>query len=216
MKKSAPSQIKNNSSNNAAGRSMLVRWFPQWIGWYSPSATDTQQTETTQLEGEILQALSDTADNNTILKRDAVFGQFNFSLKSGTVNLCTVKEASNERYYLCELFVMFLINFCCSAPMLELQFKNLSLNVVSKPRTSSHLVELSLGALYLRDKMNLNSLFPVLVGPPGQERTSVGRNRGLSPRVGVTILNNRFDENVDQLFCLTYEKKSPKSNFDYR
>lgn len=99
--------------------------------------------------------------------------------------------------------------------MLELQFKNLSLHIVSKPRTASHVIELSLGAIYLRDKMNLNSLFPVLVGPPGQERLVGNRNRGLSPRVSVTSLN-RFEENLDELFRLTYEKKPPKSNFEYR
>lgn len=112
--------------------------------------------------------------------------------------MCTVRESSTE-----------------SAPMLELQFKNLSLNIVSKPRTSSHLVELSLGAIYLRDKMSVNSLFPVLVGPPGQERLAGNRNRGLSPRVSVTTLG-RFEENADVLFHLSYEKKPPKSNFEYR
>lgn len=165
---------------------------------YSSSSTESPQSETAQLEDEILQALSDTADNQTVLKRDAVFGQFTFCLKSGTLNLCTVREGSNE-----------------SAPMLELQFKNLSLNIVSKPRTASHVVELSLGAIYLRDKMTLNTLFPVLVGPPGQERLAGGRSRGLSPRVSVTTLG-RFEENFDELFHLSYEKKPPKSNFEYR
>lgn len=102
-----------------------------------------------------------------------------------------------------------------SAPMLELQFKNLSVNIVSKPRTSSHVVQLSLGAIYLRDKMTLNSLFPVLVGPPGQERLAGSRNRGLSPRVSVTSLG-RFEDTLDELFHLTYEKKPPKGNFEYR
>lgn len=102
-----------------------------------------------------------------------------------------------------------------SASMLELQFKNLSVNIVSKPRTSSHMIQLSLGAIYLRDKMTLNSLFPVLVGPPGQERLAGNRSRGLSPRVSVTTLG-RFEENLDELFHLTYEKKPPKSNFEYR
>lgn len=76
---------------------MLVRWFPQWMGWYSTGASETTKEEAAQLEGEILQALSNTADNNTVLKRDAVFGQFNFCLKSGILNLCTVQEGSKER-----------------------------------------------------------------------------------------------------------------------
>lgn len=168
------------------------------LRYSAASSIESTQSETTQLEGEILQALSDTADNQTVLKRDTVFGQITFCLKSGTLNLCTIKEDTNE-----------------SAPMLELQFKNLSVNIVSKPRTSSHIVELSLGAIYLRDKINLNTLFPVLVGPPGQERLAGNRNRGLSPRVSVSSLS-RFEENLDELFRLTYEKKPPKSNFEYR
>lgn len=173
-------------------------FFYQHLFRYSSSPTEPPQPETAQLEDEILQALSDTADNQTVLKRDAVFGQFTFSLKSGTLSLCTVREDSTD-----------------SAPMLELQFKSLSLNIVSKPRTSSHIIELSLGAIYLRDKMTLNTLFPVLVGPPCQERIAGSRTRVLSPRVSVTTLG-RFEENLDELFHLSYEKKPPKSNFENR
>lgn len=96
MQKSVPSQIKANDASSA-GRSMLVRWFPQWMGWYSAGSSETTKEEAAQLEGEILQALSDTADNNTVLKRDAVFGQFNFCLRSGILNLCTVREGTKER-----------------------------------------------------------------------------------------------------------------------
>lgn len=41
----------------------------------------------TEWEGEILDALADSVENNTILRRDTVFGQFNFSLKKGSINL---------------------------------------------------------------------------------------------------------------------------------
>lgn len=199
MRKATPLVIKNAAATNQTGRNVLVRWFPQWMGWYSSSSTtESPQAEAARLEGEILQALSDSADNQTVLKRDAVFGKFNFCLKSGTLNLCTTREGSLE-----------------STPMLELQFKNLSLGLVSKPRTASHIVELSLDAVFLRDKMNLNSLFPVLVGPPVQERLVTSRNRGLSPRVSMTALS-KFEDNSDQLFHLTYEKKPPKSAFEYR
>lgn len=33
MRRATPLVIKNGNSANQAGRSMLVRWFPQWIGW---------------------------------------------------------------------------------------------------------------------------------------------------------------------------------------
>lgn len=97
--------------------------------------------------------------------------------------------------------------------MLELEFKNLSLNILSKPRTSSHLVELSLGSLYLKDKITLNTMFPVLMGPPGYERTSFGRSQGPSPRASVA---SKMEEENQYLFYLAYEKKPQTSGCDYR
>lgn len=90
----------NATSSKSTGRSMLVNWFPTWMGWYSSSSTESSVTpspEAAQLEGEILQALADSVENNTILKRDAVFGQFNFCMRNGTLNLCTIEETTNER-----------------------------------------------------------------------------------------------------------------------
>lgn len=100
-----------------------------------------------------------------------------------------------------------------SISMLELQFKTLSLDIVSKPRTSSHIISLSLGALYLRDKFTLNSLFPVLIGPPGQERSGINRSKGPSPRVSLV---NRPDDLNDYLFYLSYEKRPENTGCDYR
>lgn len=90
----------NVSNGKSAGRSMLFNWFPNWMGWYSSNTNESvlSNSESIQLEGEILQALADSAENNTILKRDAVFGKFNFCLKTGALNLCTVKEGTNEWY----------------------------------------------------------------------------------------------------------------------
>lgn len=61
--------------------------------------------------------------------------------------------------------------------MLEMEFKNLSLNILSKPRTEAHTIELSLGALFLKDKITPNTMFPVLIGPPGYDRTAVPRGK---------------------------------------
>nr|XP_015839049.1 PREDICTED: vacuolar protein sorting-associated protein 13D isoform X1 [Tribolium castaneum] len=194
--RSVPIPDRNSTNGNSAGRSMLVRWFPQWMGWYSSPATEPESSETAQLEGEILQVLSDSAENNTILKRDAVFGHFNFCLKRGCLTLCASQEDTNE-----------------SSPMLELEFKNLSLNILSKPRTASHLVELSLGALYLKDKITLNTMFPVLMGPPGFERMNFGRSQGPSPRASVA---SRLEEANEHLFYLAYEKKPQNTGCDYR
>ncbi|RZC42308.1 vacuolar protein sorting-associated protein 13D [Asbolus verrucosus] len=196
--KSVPVPDRSSASTNSAGRSMLVRWFPQWMGWYSSPSTESASAslETTQLEGEILQVLTDSAENNTILKRDAVFGQFNFCLKRGCLTLCASQEDTKE-----------------SSPMLELEFKNLSLNILSKPRTASHLIELSLGALYLKDKITLNTMFPVLMGPPGFERILFGRSQGPSPRASVA---SKLEEGNEHLFYLGYEKKPQNTGCDYR
>lgn len=97
--------------------------------------------------------------------------------------------------------------------MLELEFKNLSLTITSKPRSSSHLVELSLGALFLKDKMTVNTMFPILMGPPGYERSSYVRQQGPSPRVSVV---NRMEESNEYLFYLAYEKQPQSTGCDYR
>jgi vacuolar protein sorting-associated protein 13D len=106
--RSVPIPDRNGTSGNSAGRSMLVRWFPQWMGWYSSPSTESTQTspETTQLEGEILQVLSDSAENNTILKRDAVFGHFNFCLKRGCLTLCASREDTGERWFCFNLYLI--------------------------------------------------------------------------------------------------------------
>ncbi|KAL1131083.1 hypothetical protein AAG570_012320 [Ranatra chinensis] len=97
------------------GLSVLVNWFPQWWGWHSstsPSAITTPSETSLSIEGQILDALADTVENNTLLKRDTVFGQFNFTLKQGTFILC---EKTSD-------------------PVMELQFENVTANFESRPR----------------------------------------------------------------------------------
>lgn len=89
-------------------KSVLVQWFPQWWGWYSSTASnddksvsnssDNSTSIKSELEDEILDALGDTFENNTLLKRDVVFGQFNFTLKQGVFNLCSTVDPTAERY----------------------------------------------------------------------------------------------------------------------
>jgi vacuolar protein sorting-associated protein 13D len=93
------------------GRGTLLYWFPQlWGRNYltpatstAPDPTDTplgpesapSKTEM-ELEDQILDVLADSIENNTILRRDVIFGQFNFTLKQGTFNLCTMKKTGND------------------------------------------------------------------------------------------------------------------------
>lgn len=100
--------------------------------------------------------------------------------------------------------------------MLELEFKNLSLNFLCKPRTCSHVIELSLGALFLKDKITPNTMFPILVGPPGFDRTLVQRGRP-SPRLGLNSASSGKLEDIgEHLFYLLYEKKPLQAGCDYR
>lgn len=100
--------------------------------------------------------------------------------------------------------------------MLEFEFKNLSLGILSKPRTSSHLIKLSLGAVFLKDKITQNTMFPILVGPPGFDRTILSRNRGSNQRVANSLSTNKIEEGSEHLFYLAYEKKPPNSGCDYK
>lgn len=85
-----PPPLPDSASNHIQGRSVLFSWFPQWWGWYSPTTAPESPTEpTASLENEILDALADTVENSTLLKRDTVFGQLNFTVNQGTFNLCS-------------------------------------------------------------------------------------------------------------------------------
>lgn len=91
-----------------SGRSVLVRWFPQWWGWYASPTTEGESQSSTadgaiscsssppssasaatsKLEDEILDVIADSLDDNTLLRRDAVFGLFEFTLQRGSLDIC--------------------------------------------------------------------------------------------------------------------------------
>lgn len=48
---------------------------------------------------------------------------------------------------------------------MELQFENVRLSYESRPRSGSHSISVTLGALYLRDHLFKDSAFPVLISP---------------------------------------------------
>lgn len=52
--------------------------------------------------------------------------------------------------------------------MLELNFENLGFSIEARPRTSSHTINITLGAIYLRDHITEKSLFPILIAPQVQ------------------------------------------------
>lgn len=106
-----------STSPTHSGEGLLQRWFPTWAGWYTTKDLDSNEEEPTAsppesrpqdivsqptgkqkgggrggggtLEEEILYVLSDSVENNTFLKRDAVFCQLSFTLKQSTFTLST-------------------------------------------------------------------------------------------------------------------------------
>ncbi|XP_046414322.1 vacuolar protein sorting-associated protein 13D isoform X1 [Neodiprion fabricii] len=174
-----------NTPASPQGRGMLVQWFPQWWGWYSKTSNNNIQSSST-FEGELLDALADTMDDDTLIRRDTIFGQFNFTLSKGAVRLCTCKCNTED-----------------TQTVMELQFEKVNLNYESRPRYGSHRFSISLGALFLHDYLTESSTFPVLVQP---QTASVATNRlrGSSDKLP-----------MQPLFELIYEKKPFHTNTDH-
>lgn len=104
-----------------SGEGILHCWFPTWGGWYTsdthathtssqdeqkpptheehqpqsiPKSPETQEHEkqaSPSLEEEILYVLSDSIENNTFMKRDAVLCQLSFTLKQSSFSLSSTK-----------------------------------------------------------------------------------------------------------------------------
>lgn len=215
--------------NTSTGRGILYQWFPTWWGWSETgeiiSTNDSQEsTVEQQIEGQLLDALADTVDNNSLLRRDVVFCQMNFTLKEGTFHLCSEKHAEDREE----------MQEDNKKSVLELHFENVQLNLESRPRTSSQRISVSLGALYVWDRLTKDTVFPVLVAPQGHDSApSALSTRGprafppglqrlrnqSSSSIGATSTPNtarRTSQIEDSLFELVYEHKPFNSNSDYR
>ncbi|KAJ9601169.1 hypothetical protein L9F63_000689, partial [Diploptera punctata] len=182
------------------GRGTLLQWFPQLWGWNSstPEPAGTENKTELELEDQILDVLADSVENNTILRRDVVFGQFNFTLKQGTFHLCTATSIGDDKL-----------------PLMELQFENVNLGLESRPRSGSHKFYINLGAMYLRDHLTRDTAFPQLVGPQDQDTNSV---HGRSSRVYTKLLSQTLSkpQSDEPLFKLVYEYRPFNSSMDYR
>lgn len=219
--------------SSAKGRGMLLQWFPQWWGWYKedpgggsenvtptdpvinpiPNEAEGQKDhrigEHSQLEDDILNALSVSVDNNSVLKRDAVFGKFDFTLKRGTLDICSGEPCMVE-----------------VKPMLQLQFENLLLSVETRPRSGSHFVGLSLGTVCLKDRITLNTEFPDLVRPQQKDDPSMLARQKVQKRISnsmFSVMSSATSTPVpvtpvpaEPLFVLQYERKPLLYNTDYR
>ncbi|KYQ55282.1 Vacuolar protein sorting-associated protein 13D [Trachymyrmex zeteki] len=194
MEKVRPAKSQQESNMNVPqGRGMLEQWFPQWWGWYSKTPHSSNGTQngssSTTFDGELLDVLADTMNDDTLLRRDTVFGQFNFALVQGAVSLCTEKDESNGR-----------------KTVIELKFERVNLSYESRPRSGSHKFSISLGALYLHDFLTESSTFPILVQP------QVASN-GISSRVRNS--SEKLTKTPHHLFELIYEKRPLHINVDH-
>uniref|UniRef100_A0A182NBT9 UBA domain-containing protein n=1 Tax=Anopheles dirus TaxID=7168 RepID=A0A182NBT9_9DIPT len=157
------------------------------------------------IEDELLDALAGSVESNSLLKRDAVFGKFNFILKRGTLDFCSAHEL---------------------APKLQFLFQDLKMDVESRPRSGSHYVGLSLGSILIKDRLTVNSQFPDLVKPQQKEeqKGASGTNtstplsaRSSSGRLSATSLPAGDPSgSIEPIFQLQYERKPLSYNTDYR
>lgn len=197
------------------GRSMLVQWFPQWWGWYKTDSPTSQPPsndsplaimpiaqspdqvipkDQNQLEDEILNALAGSVENNSLLKRDAVFGKFTFTLNKGTLDVCNGVPEAQSRL------------------MLQLQFENLLLDIESRPRSGSHFVGLSLGSVFVKDHITNNVDFPDLIRPQCKDEILASHSR-LNRSANTQRTSTASS---DPLFEMSYERKPLSFNTDYR
>ncbi|GBP32066.1 Vacuolar protein sorting-associated protein 13D [Eumeta japonica] len=217
---------------NDTGRSVLLHWFPQWWGWYGSKAepvvpiddsavqpAPSVSAPTPALEEEILDVIADSIENNTLLKRDTVFGQFEFTLNKGCLNLSVVN--SDE---------------CDASTRLELQFERVRARLESRPRAASHALSVELGTVCLRDRLTPNTLFPILIAPHGLIRDglsamnvtsnvmswcrahqSPSAGSGSTPALGTTAAHTSTSTTTPEpLFHLAYEKRPFGCNSDYK
>ena len=129
----------------------LQRWFPLWGGWY-----DTPEEEE---EGEVLappeieeylqDAIKEDQGVSGVAHKDVVFSHLALHLKQASVKLVRAKTGEAAEGQL----------------LFEFQFDDVKASHESRPRTGSLMLSLSLGALYLRDRITSRSQFPLLISP---------------------------------------------------
>ncbi|XP_053673030.1 intermembrane lipid transfer protein Vps13D [Anopheles nili] len=166
-----------------------------------------QSPGSSSFEDEILDALAGSVESNSLLKRDAVFGKFNFILKRGTIDFCRALEQT---------------------PKLQFLFQDLQMDVESRPRSGSHYVGLSLGSILIKDRLTVNSQFPDLVKPQQKDEFIAKPGVGLSSSPSPASLGGRTPARLsttslpaegsfgDPIFQLQYERKPLSHETDYR
>ena len=109
---------------------------------------------------------------------------------------------------------------------MEIELDNAKLGIEYRPRLGSAMVTLSLGQMFIWDRLTEDTVFPCLIHPPGftpPSSTGSSKSSALMKFVpsftgflggGGSALNKL--DNEDPLFTLKYEVKPLDSNVDYR
>lgn len=108
-------------------------------------------------EEEFLGELADTHLNESIFNRDQVFAHLNFRLEAGSFKLVNTKHKNTVSQTTTVL------------PVIEVEFSDLRWDSEMRPRSSTWEFSMSLGALFVHDKLTAGTLFPALVCPQGRE-----------------------------------------------
>ncbi|VVC98576.1 unnamed protein product [Leptidea sinapis] len=181
-----PKTTPSVAAEDKTGRSVLVRWFPEWWGWYTPEASTNNTSaaasapEDTHLEHEILDVIADSMDDNTVLRRDALFLLFEFTLHTGSFDLCS--DNQND-------------NMVCA-------------RLESRPRAGALAVHASLGAGMIREGLSAMN--------PAASAASWWRAHHATPAATSNAQNGIKSDEKEPLFQFTYEKRPFGLNCDHK
>lgn len=165
---------------------LIQRWFPGWISGYQAHTPEGEEErgeegeeegeggvenrrESTILEqsgnaaenevlsveeGELLQELGYEADHDDVFLRDRIFLTLAFSLGGGSFQLVSTPLSQDAS--------------CLGPePLVEFRFESLRAAADIRPRLRYASYDISLGSLTVRDHIDSESLFPVLVQAKG-------------------------------------------------
>ena len=201
------SDRKANEEEGAVAHSVLHGWFPMWWGWYDTSSEELNDSSSSKnesaLEDELIEALTDEASStNLVAYKDVVFLQAQFCLSKSSIKLFS-SSSDDEKDKL----------------LFELECTQAKLDFEHRPRTSSNKVALSLDAIYARDHVTPDTVFPLLVSPQSAQGAPLFPKKSSSATTstasfGLTNLAKTLQsyigtgtKNSEPIFYLLYEKK---------
>ena len=206
----------DDDTSEAAAQSTLQRWFPLWGGWYGTSYEqedaveidhESSRLEESRLEEELIEAITDDVAT-AVPYKDVVFLVCSFSMTRATTKLFSKSTKSPD-----------------GKPLFEFEFSDAKLEVETRPRTQSNRLELSLGAMCVRDFVTQDTMFPVLISPINVQGAPLfPKKSGAGGLTGLSGLAKTFQNylyaptssaNQGPLFYMLYEKK-PSSKVDVR